>query len=129
MKQLYIADDNSDFALFLKTVAERDGWSVVVCANGRELLDQVQLAQGAALLLVDINMPELDGIQAVEGLAGVDRPLRIRFMTGGADTSIMAAKMIARARSLSVGRNIFKPVTKDRLLSILADEATLLADG
>ncbi len=123
MQQLYIADDNAEFASYVEAVARQQGWSVVVCNNGRELVEEVMAGDGPAVLLVDINMPELDGIEAVEGLAGVNRQMRIRFVTGGADTTIMAAKMIARARSLTVGRNIFKPVGKKDLEAVLAAEA------
>lgn len=126
MKQLYIADDNTEFATYIAKVAKRDHWSVVQCANGRELLEQVTRGTGPALLLVDINMPELDGIEAVNGLAQIDRPLRIRFITGGADTTITVAQMIAKARNLTVGQNLYKPLAKNELLSVLAHEAGAL---
>eukprot|EP00558_Chaetoceros_sp_UNC1202_P014333 CAMPEP_0197258006 /NCGR_PEP_ID=MMETSP1429-20130617/80684_1 /TAXON_ID=49237 /ORGANISM="Chaetoceros sp., Strain UNC1202" /LENGTH=42 /DNA_ID= /DNA_START= /DNA_END= /DNA_ORIENTATION= len=42
-------------------------------------------------------MPEKDGIEVIEGLAEIDRPLRFRFMTGGADAPMLAAKLMARA--------------------------------
>ena len=123
MNQLYIADDNTEFASYIAEVSRQQGWAVTVCGNGRELLQHVSTGKGPALLLVDINMPEMDGIEAIEGLAQIERVLRIRFMTGGADTSILAAKLIAKARSLVVGRNMFKPVSKSTLVSVLTQEA------
>ena len=78
---------------------------------------------GPALLLIDINMPLLDGIEVIEGIVEQDRPLRMYFMTGGADPPMIAAKMIAKARDLPVGKNIYKPLPKDVFVSILRQEA------
>mgnify|MGYP000092770796 FL=1 len=127
MYQIYIADDNIDFAEYLSAVAQREGWKSEICINGLDLLERLPKSTGPALLLVDINMPEMDGIEAIEGLVDQDRPLRLRFMTGGGEPSMIAAKMIAEARNLMVGRNIYKPISKDSLTMLLRDEAAVLA--
>ncbi len=127
MKQLYIADDNTGFSEYIATVASREGWVPVICVNGQEIVEQVASGSGSALLIVDIYMPEMDGIEAIEGLVDVDRQLRFLFITGGADAPLLAAKMIAEARNLSVGRNIFKPLGKNDLIALLEQEARELA--
>ncbi|WP_294227165.1 response regulator [uncultured Shimia sp.] len=125
MRQLYIADDNEDFAEFIATVAEREGWSVKTCINGVELLDAVKSKDGPALLLIDVNMPEMDGIESIKALVKVQRPLQIHFMTGGPGSTIDAAETIAKGYGLSVGGNIIKPVTKQALIWMLKQEASL----
>ncbi|WP_417699962.1 hypothetical protein [Pseudophaeobacter sp.] len=67
-------------------------------------------------------MPEKDGIEVIEGLTDISRPLRFRFMTGGADAPMLAAKLMARARNLSVGRNLYKPIPMDTLKRVLVEE-------
>lgn len=126
VSKLYIADDNSDFADYLATVAQRQGWSVEICANGNELVDGLMSDTSPAVALVDINMPEMDGIEVIELLMDIDRPLRFRFMTGGADAPMLAAKLMARARNLSVGRNLYKPVEMETLKRILDEERDAL---
>ncbi|MFT6649486.1 response regulator [Pseudophaeobacter arcticus] len=121
-RKLYIADDNFEFAEYLMTVAQRLGWTVQTCSNGNELLALLYSGDGPAVVLVDINMPEKDGIEVIEGLSEVSRPLRFRFMTGGADAPMLAAKLMARARNLSVGRNLYKPIPMDTLKRVLVDE-------
>lgn len=121
--KVYIADDNIEFANFLAAVADKEGWDVEICANGRELLEKVGAGAGPALLLVDISMPEMDGIEAIEGLIEIDRPLHLRFMTGGDDSAITAARLIAQARDLTVRRSLFKPVDRETLTRVLRDEA------
>lgn len=126
MNQLYIADDNTDFAKYVARVASSGGWEVETCENGRALLERLATGDGPAFLLIDINMPEMDGIEAIEGLAELDRPLRLRFITGGTDAAILAAKMIAQARNLTVGRNVYKPIGKQDLTTLLHEEAEAL---
>ncbi|MEP2715784.1 response regulator [Pseudophaeobacter sp.] len=121
-RKLYIADDNSEFVEYLTTVSTRLGWEVETCSNGNELLDLLLGSDEPAVVLVDINMPEKDGIEVIEGLSGISRPLRFRFMTGGADAPMLAAKLMARARNLSVGRNLYKPIPMDTLKRVLVDE-------
>lgn len=127
MKQLYIADDNAEFAEFLSTVAQRGGWAVNISANGKQLIESLQTGRGAAFVLIDINMPEMDGIEAIDSIVDIDRPLRIRFITGGRDSSIIAARMIASARSLSVGRSIYKPISMNAFNTLLDEEFEALS--
>lgn len=127
-RKLYIADDNSDFAAYLSNVASGQDWEVEVCANGRELLAGLLAETGPAVALVDINMPEMDGIEVIEQLIGVERPLRFRFMTGGADAPMLAANLMARARNFSVGRSLYKPVAMDVLKRVLREEYDALLD-
>ena len=121
-RKLYIADDNFEFAEYLTTVAERQGWKFETCTNGNELLSLLFSGDGPAVVLVDINMPEKDGIEVIEGLSEISRPLRFRFMTGGADAPMLAAKLMARARNLSVGRNLYKPIPMETLKGVLVEE-------
>lgn len=126
MKQIYIADDNEDFAQFLSAVARQEGWTVSISANGKKLIENLRSGNGAAFVLIDIKMPEMDGIEAIERIVEIDRPLRIRFITGGQHSEIIAAKMIASARSLEVGRSIYKPISMNAFKSLLAEEADAL---
>lgn len=121
--RLYIADDNVEFSQFVARVAKSEGWSVTTCANGAMLSAAVASEDGPALLIVDINMPEVDGIEAIEELKSINRRLRIRFITGGSHSSALAARMIAEARGMEAGRFITKPVGMDKLKAVLRDEA------
>jgi DNA-binding NarL/FixJ family response regulator len=65
MARILIADDSRPFRTFLKTLLERhDGWSVCgVAKNGDEAVQKaVELKPD--LILLDIEMPKLDGLSA-----------------------------------------------------------------
>ena len=122
--RLYIADDNLEFARFCEGVATRSGWTVSVCGNGAELVDLLKEESGPALLIIDINMPVLDGIEVIDQLHAIPRDLRLRFITGGHDSSALAARMIADARELKVGKYLTKPISVKRLQAVLEEEAS-----
>ena len=119
---LYIADDNRAFAEYVAEVARGEGWSTYICSHGAELLDALTVEDGPALLLIDVNMPVMDGIEVIEGLLNIQRDLCIRFITGGPDTSALAARMIANARSIRTGRFLLKPLSIKALRQVLAEE-------
>lgn len=124
--RVYIADDNLEFARFLRRVAETEGWTATTCSDGRELASVVSAEEGPALLIVDINMPELDGIEVIDELKTINRRLRVRFITGGEISSALAARMIAEARGMEAGRLLVKPIAVEELTETLRDEARLL---
>lgn len=126
MPHLIIAEDEPELLQLYTLFAENAGWTVQTCASGDSLHHIVCGGQDPALLLIDINMPVKDGIEVIEDIVLVRRPMRIRFMTGGADAHILAAKLIATARDLPVGRNIYKPLPRESFLAMLEEESALL---
>ncbi|TNJ39742.1 response regulator [Phaeobacter sp. B1627] len=122
MPHVIIADDNREFLELLATYCSRAGWTVETCRDGAELMHVVAAGSEPGLLLIDVMMPVVDGIEAIERICDYPRPLRVRFMSGGDSANLIAAKLIAMARDMSVGRNIFKPIERAEFLSILAEE-------
>jgi len=72
--RLLVADDNKVNRLLLQRSLELQGHSVECAANGRIALEMLA-AGGFDLLLLDMEMPEMNGFQVLEHLAA-DRALR-----------------------------------------------------
>ena len=72
--RLLVADDNKVNRLLLTRSLELQGHSVASAENGRVALEMLR-GEGFDLLLLDMEMPEMDGFQVLEQLAG-DRQLR-----------------------------------------------------
>ena len=124
---VYIVEDDSDVAHFYREVAQSAGWRVTSCGNGTDLLRALARDDGSAMLLIDIHLPDMDGIDVIDFLKEKRARLRIRFMTGGDPSHVMAADMIAKARSMNVGRSLYKPVSTASLSSVLHDERAQLS--
>ena len=59
-----IAEDDMVNSMLLRRYVERQGHTALCAANGRELLDILR-AHSADMILMDISMPEMDGLEAL----------------------------------------------------------------
>ena len=74
-----LVDDDADARRHMRSVLERDGWSVIEAADGQEGLNRVG-ATPPAVVLLDLNMPVMDGFAFME---------RLRGMAHGADVPVV----------------------------------------
>ena len=89
MKRILLAEDDESLRGFLARALERAGYEVVSCADGEEAL--IALDDGTYdLLLTDIVMPGVDGIEVARQAAARSAQLRIMFITGFAAVALAA---------------------------------------
>ena len=80
--RLLVVDDNADTRQSMKLLLERAGYEVEVAQNGAHALER-QRALSADVLITDIFMPELDGIETISQFRREFPRVRIIAMTGG----------------------------------------------
>jgi CheY-like chemotaxis protein len=82
--RILVAEDNPINQLVAVRLLEKHGHTVVVACNGREAVAAVQ-GGGIDLVLMDIQMPEMDGLEATAAIraaeAGAGRRLPILALT------------------------------------------------
>ena len=61
-KRILIVEDETTWSQILRSLLEREGWSVVNAFNGHEAL-QLLVDQEFDLIMSDIRMPEMDGLE------------------------------------------------------------------
>lgn len=107
---LYIEDDTANRTL-VKRVLEAEGYRVLEAENGLQGIEVAQ-RERPTLILVDINMPEMDGYEVAARLNGLDelRPVPIIALTAN-------VMMGDREKTLAAGCSgyIQKPIDVDRL--------------
>ena len=64
MKKILVADDEMSIRLLYSEELKEEGYEVYLAANGREALDIVDKVP-LDLVILDIKMPEMDGIEAL----------------------------------------------------------------
>lgn len=67
MPRILIADDEDDIRLIVKILLTRSGFEVVEARDGKEALD-LAMASPPDLALLDIRMPKMTGLEALERL-------------------------------------------------------------
>lgn len=113
MKTILIADDSKTTQMLVRTTLSRmPGLQFVAAENGRQALEMLD-GSPVDLLVTDINMPEMDGIELV-------REVRRRKTSDELPILIMTAKGedAARGEGMALGANayILKPLSGRELL-------------
>lgn len=91
MARILIAEDDSSMRQFLQQALERAGHSVEACADGLAARTALEHDAGFDLLLADIVMPGMDGIELARAAAALRPSLKIMFITGFAGVALTAA--------------------------------------
>jgi signal transduction histidine kinase/CheY-like chemotaxis protein len=113
-RRILLAEDDVRNIFALSSVFEPQGVKLDIARNGREAVDKVAALPDIDLVLMDVMMPEMDGLAAM-------RAIRARV---GDELPIIAltAKAMAddRQQCLAAGANDYlaKPIDVDRLLSL-----------
>jgi CheY-like chemotaxis protein len=68
-----IAEDSRDTRVMLKRAFELKGYSVIEAENGNEALEVVNHHR-PSLILIDLNMPVIDGLQAIKEIRKLEAP-------------------------------------------------------
>ena len=86
MPRILLAEDDDSLRGFLARALERAGYEVTACADGEEAV--AVLDESWDLLLTDIVMPGMDGIEVARLAAKRHPGLRIMFITGFAAVAL-----------------------------------------
>jgi two-component system cell cycle response regulator CpdR len=89
MAKILLAEDDDSMRDFLAKALKRAGHDVTVCSDGEEGIDEIgEEPARFDLLLTDIVMPGVDGIELARRAAEVDPTLKIMFITGFAAVAL-----------------------------------------
>ena len=87
MARILLAEDDEDMRRFLTRALENAGYQVVSFNNGRDAYDRLR-EEPFSLLLTDIVMPEMDGIELARRATEIDPDLKVMFITGFAAVAL-----------------------------------------
>jgi EAL domain-containing protein (putative c-di-GMP-specific phosphodiesterase class I)/CheY-like chemotaxis protein len=86
--------------------------------NGPDALQQIK-SQHTDVIFLDLNMPEMDGIEVLRHLAELNSTAAIVLLSGEDNTIIKMAKNLAQLRSLNVITGIDKPITVSQINQLM----------
>ena len=67
-QNVLIVEDDDVYRDLLKIIFQAEGWMVIEAENGEDALNRLDLGYFPALIVTDLNMPELDGVALIEAL-------------------------------------------------------------
>ena len=87
MTKILLAEDDHDMRRFLEKALDKAGYKVAAFDNGASAYDRLR-EEPFTLLLTDIVMPEMDGIELARRATEIDPDLKVMFITGFAAVAL-----------------------------------------
>jgi CheY-like chemotaxis protein len=110
---ILLAEDNEINQLIIQKLLKDAGFDVVIASNGRECIDAFEKNQNFDLIFMDIQMPEMDGIQATAYIRKVLKNDTVKIIA-------LTADMMSGTREMVIqnGMNDYltKPIKEEELL-------------
>ncbi|MFO8235002.1 MAG: response regulator [Bacteroidales bacterium] len=114
-KTILIAEDEGSNFKYLEIALRKTGVNILHARNGKEAIEITKERSDLELILMDIKMPEMDGLEATKAIRTFNSDIIIVALTAYAMEN-------DRDMSIEAGCNdyIAKPVHQNRLFSVLA---------
>lgn len=116
-KIIMVVDDSQTVRRVMQRLLTRESYEVVLATDGMDALRQLRETT-PDLILLDIEMPRMDGFDFTRHIRDIDSNVRIPIIM---ITSRTAAKHRERAMELGVNAYLGKPYQEDMLLGLIRD--------
>jgi len=115
--RILVVDDERAFREFLKELLEAGGYAVLLAADGREALRLLE-SECPDLLLLDVLMDEMDGLEVIEAIRHRGLKLPVIVMSGGG--RLDPHTYLDTSLHLGAGKVLRKPFTGESLLDAVS---------
>ena len=117
-KRLLVVDDEPEFGEYVRKVAVELGYDVEVTTDAAAFKKTYDAFAPTAVML-DVVMPEVDGIELVQWLAERKSAVRLIVVTGHNPRYSELARKLGEAKGLRSAINLAKPVAPAELRAAL----------
>ena len=107
-----VVDDSNTIRIILTAYLKKLGFDVTVAINGREALDRLRGMAKADIVLVDWNMPEMDGLSFVRAVRADNEYAALPLMMVTTNVELCN---VAEALDAGANEYMMKPFTMDIL--------------
>lgn len=113
MQRILLVEDDEMMRQTLRVILGRAGHEVVDATNGREALECLS-RENIDLVITDIMMPEMDGIETIISLKRASPTLKLLAISGGGSTGNF--EFLEMARKFGAAETLRKPFKPKELL-------------
>lgn len=109
-EKILVVDDEPSIRKYLQTLLEVDGYAVETVGSGREALERVGAGECFDFIILDVLMPEMDGLETLRELMRMDRTLNVVMLSCSNEVST-----VVEAIRLGAHDYLTKPFEKSEL--------------
>lgn len=119
MSHLLVLDDDPDMCAFVVHAAVSAGYEATSSTDFEKF--KAGLTPGTSVVVVDLMMPEVDGVQVLRYLGSRGCASEIILISGYDKKVLKVAEQLARALGLKIRASIQKPIALNRLQEVLTE--------
>lgn len=120
MPSVLVVDDEDQVRQLIRETLELAGYDVEEACDGKEGLERYR-TKPADLVIMDVLMPDQDGLESIMALHREFPQSRVIAITGGSDT-IGILNFLEVAKMLGARRTLKKPFDVKTLVDVVAEE-------
>ena len=80
-EKILIVDDEPSIRKYLQTLLEVDGYEVSAVSNGKDAVESVSTGEKPDVIILDVLMPEMDGLETLRALMQQDHSLNVIMLS------------------------------------------------
>jgi two-component system, NtrC family, response regulator AtoC len=108
--RILVVDDDESIRRYIAKLLTQNGYDVKTASNGKEALGELRTGQDISLAILDILMPEMDGLETLHEIRKLQGDLPILMLSALGQTNIIVKAMKAGATDYLV-----KPFEEEEL--------------
>ncbi|MFC7337428.1 PAS domain S-box protein [Haloferula chungangensis] len=119
--KVLVVEDHPVNARLLKLMLEKLNFAVEVASNGREGLEALKMADDISIVLMDMRMPEMDGLEATQRLRAGEAGEAVRTLPVVAVTANAMEADQEACREAGMDYYLSKPINGRELEKVMLD--------
>jgi len=116
---IYLLDDNQDMLSLLNDMLADIGLKTLCFNSGKVFFEQVTEFDKKSLLVLDLCMPDMDGIEVMRRLASMPNPPSLVLISGHDLGVLQSAVKLGKAHRLEIIASLDKPISLKKFQKIL----------
>ncbi len=111
-----VIDDSRTIRTIIGKILREIGMDVLEAGNGKQALEQMKLHAGIELILVDWNMPEMNGLDFIKAVRAQKLYDRVRILMVTSETE---TDQVTKALKAGANEYLMKPFSREILIAKL----------
>ena len=118
---IYLLDDDTEMLTLLNDMAEDIDLKALSFERATHFFAQVTEFEPHSIMVLDLNMPEMDGIEVMRRLAGMNNPPALILISGHDVGVLHSAEKLGSAHKLNILTSLDKPIHLSKFQNLLID--------
>jgi len=118
---IYLLDDDTEMLTLLNDMAEDINLNTFCFERATHFFTQVTEFEPHSIMVLDLNMPEMDGIEVMRRLAGMNNPPALILISGHDVGVLHSAEKLGSAHKLNILTSLDKPIHLSKFQNLLID--------